>query len=219
MKNRAAVSALLFAAGAMVGLGGGCAGLRWSGHHRHEDLGPGDRIRENTGLAPDYGLEAGGAPGKTLEVAASTRPAKVRPESLLRELGPDEDTLYYSDLGPAAIDVSGYPLQQRENYRLFERACSQCHTAARAINAPTVSRAFWQFYMSGMSTRSRVRTGAVAPITREESEAIMDFLEYDARERKVRRADDFDALTEALKERHQRVIDERLRRLGEKLPP
>ena len=60
----AVLSALAFA--------GACSGLRWSGHHRHEDMGPGDRIRQNTRLCPDFGLEGSAGGGDCFEIRAST---------------------------------------------------------------------------------------------------------------------------------------------------
>ncbi len=43
--------------------------------------------------------------------------------------------LFPNDFGPAEIDVSGYPKEQREAYRLMTFKCAACHTVARPINA------------------------------------------------------------------------------------
>jgi hypothetical protein len=42
---------------------------------------------------------------------------------------------YPNDLGPAEIDVSGYPKEMRQSYRVFAFKCSACHTIARPINS------------------------------------------------------------------------------------
>jgi hypothetical protein len=125
---------------------------------------------------------------------------------------------FYSDLGPDTIDVSGYPAQQRYEYGVFVRACSACHTLARAINAPYASRGWWEFYMLGMRARSRL---AGRRLTRDERRAVLDFLEYDSRVRKVEHAREFDALTEVLKSRFDAEVAARMSRLqkGRKVLP
>lgn len=128
------------------------------------------------------------------------------------------NAVFYSDLGPDSIDVSAYPENQRENYAVFARACYQCHTLARSINAPVVSPAFWDFYLLSMRTRTKFVLGD-AKITKEESKRIVDFLEYDSNVRKVGRKKEFDALTEELKERFHLLSTDRLRRLQEQKQP
>ncbi len=124
--------------------------------------------------------------------------------------------LYYSDLGPATVDVSAYPEAQKANYKVYAEVCSRCHTLARSINAPTVSRSFWEFYMLGMRARNRFRK--FDPITKEEKKAILDFLDYDSRVRKVARKKEFNRSQEALKRRFEPVIEEHLRKLQESNP-
>jgi hypothetical protein len=46
--------------------------------------------------------------------------------------------LYPNDMGPAEIDVSGYPKNIREGYKLMTFKCAACHTAARPINSQFV---------------------------------------------------------------------------------
>ena len=42
---------------------------------------------------------------------------------------------YSNDLGPDSIDVSGYPAEAQEGYKLLKARCAQCHTAARPLNS------------------------------------------------------------------------------------
>jgi len=42
---------------------------------------------------------------------------------------------YPNDMGPAEIDVSAYPKELRQTYRVFAFKCSACHTIARPINS------------------------------------------------------------------------------------
>ncbi|MDE2490171.1 MAG: hypothetical protein KGM24_04945 [Elusimicrobia bacterium] len=189
-------------------LASACAAWRWSGspppdgrpataalHRNDQDARPAPR-----------------PPQAAAQIELSTTPA--RPPAAV-EVPPTpkarlEHALFYSDLGPDAIDVSGYPAQQRYEYGVFVRACSACHTLARAINAPYASRGWWEFYMLGMRMRSRWQG---RPLTREESKAVLDFLEYDSRVRKVENAREFDALTEVLKKRFDASVAERMGRL------
>jgi hypothetical protein len=127
-----------------------------------------------------------------------------------------QDVLFYSDLGPNQIDVSTYPSEQRQNYAVYARACSRCHGLARSINAPYTSRGWWEFYMTGMRMRGRV---AGRPFSREEIKAVLDFLEYDSRVRKVEHAAAFDKSTEELKRRFDAVVDQRMSDLQNKPQP
>lgn len=42
---------------------------------------------------------------------------------------------YPNDTGPTEIDVSGYPKEMRQSYRVFAFKCAACHTIARPINS------------------------------------------------------------------------------------
>jgi hypothetical protein len=127
----------------------------------------------------------------------------------------ERTALFYSDLGAETIDVSSYPQEQRENYAVYARACSRCHTLARSINAPLASRGWWEFYVLGMRLRS---DRADRPLSKEEVKAVLDFLEYDSRARKVERADEFAKRTDELKRRFDAVVAGRLRAMQEKNP-
>ena len=117
------------------------------------------------------------------------------------------DVLFYSDLGPETIDVSAYPSQQRENYAVYARACSRCHSLARSINAPYVARGWWEFYMTNMRLRGSL---AGRPFSKEETKAVLDFLDYDSRVRKVEHAADFEKSTGELKRRFDEYVDKRM---------
>lgn len=145
-----------------------------------------------------------------LAVVAPEGPAKrrLRPEDVPVVDPATREVRYYSDLGPDAVDVSSYPVQQRYNYSVYARTCSRCHTLARSINAPTASREFWELYMLGMRARGRV--GGSPPITRQERQAILDFLEFDSGMRKLEDRADFETLTEELKRRYHQHLEEQM---------
>jgi hypothetical protein len=125
------------------------------------------------------------------------------------------DVVFYSDLGPDQIDVSGYPAPQRAGYAVYARACSRCHSLARSINAPYTSRGWWEFYMSGMRMRGRA---AGRPFSREEAKSVLDFLDYDSRVRKVEHASEFEKSAKELKRRFDDFVDERMKRLQKSMP-
>lgn len=188
----------------------GCAGWRWSS--RPPEGGAARRVLRDAqaeqGLHPAPGPDA---PRSALEPAAPG-PARVRRTILLPETPPERlaGARYYSDLGPEELDVSGYPAQQRLNYRVYADACSRCHTLARANFAPIASRAWWEFYVMSMRVRASVST---APLTRDEVAAALDFLEHDGRARKRGDARVFEAQTEELRRRFDALVRERLERL------
>ena len=103
----------------------------------------------------------------------------------------------------------------RYDYQVYARACSRCHTLARSINAPYAGRAWWEFYVLGMRARSRI---AGRPFSKDEVQAVLDFLEYDSRVRKVDAARDFAALTDELKRRFDASVAERVRRMRQATP-
>lgn len=43
--------------------------------------------------------------------------------------------LYPNDMGPDEIDVSAYPKEMRDKYKVFKFKCAACHTIARPINS------------------------------------------------------------------------------------
>jgi mono/diheme cytochrome c family protein len=105
---------------------------------------------------------------------------------------------------------------QRRGYEVYARVCSRCHTLARSINAPYVSRGWWDFYITNMRMRSRRRGES---LERRDAEAILDFLEYDSNERKVARAAEFDETRFELKRRFEAALDERVNDLKKQTEP
>ena len=168
---------------ASLALLAGCSLFRWSGY------------REPAAAA------AGAWSASELTLSTATAPAPAQalplPESL-------PQTLYYSDLGPDAIDVSDYPSQQKFNYGVFQRQCSRCHTVARAVNSPVQSRAYWHYHLVRMSLRSRMK--GEGPIPALEVKAVLDFLEYDANVRKTGDKKRFEERTEELKRRFEPTL-------------
>ena len=124
--------------------------------------------------------------------------------------------LFYSDLGQDAIDVSAYPAERRRGYEVYARACSRCHSLARSINAPDVSRGWWEFYMTSMRVRAKFRG---EPLTKPEIRAVLDFLVYDSNERKVAHAAEFETIKVELKRRFEAALDERLENLQKQSQP
>jgi hypothetical protein len=92
------------------------------------------------------------------------------------------------DLGPDRLNVFGYPEQQRQNYAVFRRTCAQCHTLARSINAPYVTREDWTRFIQRMHLRAEARH---VELTKEEADRVIEFLTYDATLRKIEKEDEF----------------------------
>jgi hypothetical protein len=107
-----------------------------------------------------------------------------------------QEYVFPHDLGPATIQVSAYPRLRAAQYRQFQRGCMRCHTLARAINAPFVTRKQWRPYVERMHWFSRQDPGEA--ITDAEAAAILDFLVFDSVERKIKRKDEFAALRRSL---------------------
>lgn len=116
---------------------------------------------------------------------------------------------FYYDLGPKEVDTAAYPAKQRENYRAFSAACSQCHTLARPLNAPYVTREDWKRYVKRMHAKTKARAGA--SIGKADAEAAIEFLAYDAQIRKVRGKAAFEAEAAKLKALFAEVRAERSR--------
>jgi cytochrome c len=110
------------------------------------------------------------------------------------------------DLGPATIDVSKYPAHFQKTYELFMRKCSLCHTPARAINFPTVTKEDWTRFLMTMHGRAK---GTL--LETDDARDLADFLAYDSAERKIKHAEDFDRLQEELDQRFEAVEKERAR--------
>lgn len=136
----------------------------------------------------------------------------------LPEVSPErrKAALFYSDLGPDTLDVSAYPPERRREYEVYVKVCTSCHTLARSINAPYVGRAWWEFYVASMRMRAHFHGH---PLSKKEIRGVIDFLEYDANERKVARAPEFEARKAELKRRFESVLDERMQLLQQRVEP
>ncbi len=83
------------------------------------------------------------------------------------------------DKGPATIDVSSYPPEQQDNYKLFSARCARCHTLARPINAP-----FTPSEMAAYVKKMQQKPGS--GINGKAAQKIIDFLSfYTARKKKI----------------------------------
>ncbi len=109
----------------------------------------------------------------TLLVAVGTVPAPVTAQDLADE---EELRVFEADLGPAWIDVSAYPEDQRQAYSLFARKCSKCHTLARPVNSQMRGDE-WIAYVTRMSRKPG------SGITPKDQKVVLAFLIYDSERR------------------------------------
>ncbi len=87
------------------------------------------------------------------------------------------------DKGPAKVDVSKYPKDMQERYKVFARKCGNCHTLARPINSDFVLDEEWERYVKRMMRKS----GTL--ISPDEGKQIYEFLSYDSKTRKKAKYD------------------------------
>jgi hypothetical protein len=59
---------------------------------------------------------------------------------------------FAADKGPDKVNVSAYPAEVQEDYRVFSAKCSKCHTLARPINTDLTADA-WKMYVKRMSNK------------------------------------------------------------------
>lgn len=133
---------------------------------------------------------------------APEAPPKFSPEQL--------SARFYMDLGPDAVDASGYPPKAREGYPVFVHVCSQCHTLARPLNAPEATRADWEQHIRRMHDKTLVY-GWWTEFGKKDAAKILDFLEHDSKVRKLDDKAGFEAKAEALKALFKDVEAERSR--------
>ena len=112
-------------------------------------------------------------PGLGLLLAAL--PPALPPASA-QDPADEELRVFEADLGPAWIDTSAYPEEQRLAYELFSRRCSKCHTLARPINS-TLKGDDWVAYVTRMS---RKPGSGISP---GDKETIISFLIFDSERR------------------------------------
>lgn len=82
------------------------------------------------------------------------------------------------DKGPATIDVSKYPPEMQENYKLFSKKCTHCHSLARPINCDFALPDEWSRYVKRMMRKPD------SQISADEAKKIYEFLVYDSSVRK-----------------------------------
>lgn len=136
--------------------------------------------------------------------AVAARAVAAAPAFTQRE----REARFYYDLGPDAVDVSSYPARIQADYAVFSRACARCHSLARPLNAPIVSRRAWGYYVFRMRLRGKDPFGTF--MSEEEERAAVDFLAFDSKVRKISRRAEFEALAERLQNRFDMIIRERM---------
>jgi hypothetical protein len=117
---------------------------------------------------------------------------------------------YYSDLGAPFAMVGSYPKEVQEQYQVFLRVCSQCHSVGRALYSGVVERDDWRRYVRRMHERGKSREWW-SSVPKESFGDIVDFLAYDAKVRKVERKEEFELEVSKLKEYFRAVEAERVR--------
>ena len=103
--------------------------------------------------------------------------APAAPEAHVHDAS-ESEKVFEADKGPDTIDVSKYPKEQQESYKVFSEKCSKCHTLARPINSDYALPAEWTAYVDKM--RHKKRSG----IDADSQKIITDFLIYDSSVRK-----------------------------------
>lgn len=83
------------------------------------------------------------------------------------------------DKGPDKLDVSGYPAEMQQAYKLLAAKCSKCHTLARPLNT-MMTRAEWERYVKRMMHKPN------SGINDKQGKDIFEFLVYDQTSRKDR---------------------------------
>lgn len=123
---------------------------------------------------------------------------------------PAKDARFYYDLGPATVDVSAYPKKQQDQYAVFSKTCSQCHTLARPINAPYAKLEDWKRYVTRMHGKTKNAAGTA--FSKKDSLAIIDFLAFDSKIRKLDKKTAFEAQTADLKKQFEQFKAERAKK-------
>ncbi len=78
---------------------------------------------------------------------------------------------YAADKGPSTIDVSTFPPEMQEAYKLFAQKCSRCHTLARPINTDMTTQE-WKRYVKRMMNKP---DSGISP---KQGKAIYKFLKF-----------------------------------------
>jgi hypothetical protein len=78
---------------------------------------------------------------------------------------------FAADKGPDKVNVSTYPAEVQEDYRMFAAKCSKCHTLARPINTDLTVDA-WKMYVKRMSNKPD------SGISQDQGKQIYSFLKF-----------------------------------------
>jgi cytochrome c5 len=87
---------------------------------------------------------------------------------------------FAADKGPDKVDVSAYPAEVQEDYRVFSAKCSKCHTLARPINTDLTADA-WKMYVKRMSNKPD------SGISQDQGKRIYSFLKFFQGEKDAKR--------------------------------
>ena len=112
---------------------------------------------------------AGGACAVVLLLAAGARSQQPTDEERFKKL----------DAGPKTIDVSKYPAEQQQAYKLFLNKCAACHAVARGINTEMAAPGDWERYVRRMMRKPN------SGINDEDGKLLYRFLVYDSSARKA----------------------------------
>ncbi len=97
--------------------------------------------------------------------------------NLISQDQPQEEKTFEADSGSKTIDVSKYPKEIQEYYKVFSKKCSKCHTLARPINIDfTIDK--WERYVKRMMRKPG------SGITKSTGKKIFEFLKYYTEQKK-----------------------------------
>ncbi len=91
----------------------------------------------------------------------------------------EEARLKKLEAGPKTIDVSKYPREQQQAYKLLQAKCTTCHAAAWSVNTETVLPADWERLLKRMMSIPN------SGISKDEGRRLYRFMLYDASVRKA----------------------------------
>lgn len=92
---------------------------------------------------------------------------------------PVDPRILQYDKGPAKIDVSKYPADMQNRYKVFAKKCTSCHTLARPINCEFALEDEWERYIKRM-----MRKAGPSLISADDGKQIFEFVVYDSKIRK-----------------------------------
>ncbi|MBI4051988.1 MAG: hypothetical protein HY400_05740 [Elusimicrobia bacterium] len=126
--------------------------------------------------------------------------------------------LFPEDMGPAAIDVSNYPLKYQNTYReIFLPVFNFLGETARTVNSPETSSSSWKKEVERIHRRPPC-CGACPVLSRKQAKELWEFLVYDSVVRKTGpNALAWAQHRENLLERFRREYPQRYKELKEKI--